>query len=202
MNRRTTNLVLRVVGVAALAVAAWRKTLTSQEPWWPSWLGALAVVGAIVLGVWWWTRRDDRTRRETVAARPGWTTQAVWADVTLGDALRSLGASTGKVRGGTRMTLAWSADEVQLWRGEAVVVTLPWEQVWTITRTVGHAASTGNPAVEMVTRESVRLVVVPARRPDGGMLPATGAQVDALVGALREGRQGRPATPEGRESAR
>lgn len=199
MNRRSTSMALLIVGVAAFAVAAWRKTVTSDEPWWPSWLGALAVVGAAALGVWWWTRRDDGTRRTAVAARPGWTTQAVWADSTLGDSLRTLGASTGKVRGGTRMTLAWSATELQLWRGQAVVLALPWEQVWTVTRTVGQAASTGNPAVELVTRESVRLVVVPARRPDGGMLPATNAQVDALVGVLREARQGTgtPAPPAG-----
>ncbi|GIG40641.1 hypothetical protein [Cellulomonas phragmiteti] len=190
MNRQSTSLALRIVGVAAFAVVAWRKTVTSDEPWWPSWLGALAVIGAIVLGVWWWTRRDDGTRRAAVAARPGWTTRAVWADATLGDSLRTLGATPGKVRGGTRMTLAWSATELQLWRGQTVVLTLPWEQVWTITRTVGQAASTGNPAVELVTRESARFVVVPARRPDGGMLPATGAQVDALVGTLREARQG------------
>lgn len=188
MNRKSTSLALRIVGVTALAVAAWRKTVTSDEPWWPSWLGALAVVGAIVLGVWWWTRRDDGTRRKAVATRPGWTTQAVWADATLGETLRALGASAGKVRGGTRMTLAWSATDLQLWKGQDVVLTLPWDEIWTVTRTVGQAASTGNPAVELVTRESVRIVVVPARRPDGGMLPATGAQVDALVQTLREGR--------------
>jgi len=190
VNRQSTGLTLRILGVAAFAVLAWRKAITSDEPWWPPALAAVAVVALVVGGVWWWTRRADSTRRRAVAARPGWRTQAVWADATLGAALTQLGVTAGRIRGGTRLTLAWSSTEVQLWRGGTVLAALPWDRVWTITRTVGQAASTGNPAVELVTSETFRIVLVPTRRPDGGMLPATAAQVDALVGALREARQG------------
>lgn len=193
MSTHRTSLALRITGVVILAVLAWRRAATSDEPWWPPALGAVAVVAAIVAGVWWWSRRDDGAQQRAAAARPGWRTQAVWADATLGAALAQLGAGGVKVRGGTKLTVAWSASEVELRRRDAVVATLPWHAVWTITRTVGHAASTGNPAVELVTRETVRLVLVPARRPDGGMLPATAAQVDALVGELRTARESAPA---------
>lgn len=189
MNRQSTSHALRILGVLILVVLAWRRSLTSDEPWWPAVLAGLALVAVIAAGVWWWSRRDDGVRTEAASARPGWRTQGVWADETLGAALTQLGASAGKVRGGTRLTFAWSASGVELWRGKAVVATLPWERVWTVTRTTGHAASTGNPAVEIVTRESVSLVLVPTRRPDGGMLPARAAQVDALVAELRGARE-------------
>ncbi|UZN03047.1 hypothetical protein [Cellulomonas sp. S1-8] len=189
MNQQSTSRALRVVGVLILAGLAWRKSLTSDEPWWPAVLATLVLVAVITAGVWWWSRRDDGVRKVAVGARPGWRTQAVWSDTTLGTALTQLGASAGKVRSGTRLTFAWSASDVELWRGQAVVATLPWDQVWTITRTTGYAASTGNPAVEIVTRETVRIVLVPTRRPDGGMLPASAAQVEALVAELQSARE-------------
>jgi len=189
VNRQSTARTLQVVGVLIFAVLSWRRAVTSDVPWWPSVLAAVVLVAVIAAGVWWWSRRDDGKRRRTVAARPGWHTQAVWAEETLGSALAQLGASAGKLRGGTRLTFAWSASGVELWRGDDVLLSLPWSQVWTITRTTGRAASTGNPAVELVTPETVRVVVVPTRRPDGGMLPASAAQVDALVATLRDARQ-------------
>ena len=189
MNRQSTARTLQVVGVLIFAVLSWRRAVTSDVPWWPSVLAAIVLAAAIAAGVWWWSRRDDGKRRRTVAARPGWHTQAVWAEETLGSALAQLGASAGKIRGGTRLTCAWSASGIELWRGDAVLLSLPWTQVWTITRTTGRAASTGNPAVELVTPETVRVVVVPTRRPDGGMLPASAAQVDALVATLRDARR-------------
>ena len=189
MNRQSTARTLQVVGVLIFAVLSWRRAVTSDVPWWPSVLAAIVLVAAIAAGVWWWSRRDDGKRRRTVAARPGWHTQAVWAEETLGAALAQLGAPAGKLRGGTRLTFAWSASGVELWRGDDVLLSLPWSQVWTITRTTGRAASTGNPAVELVTPETVRVVVVPTRRPDGGMLPASAAQVDALVATLRDARR-------------
>lgn len=188
MNNQSASRILRIVGVVILVALAWRRAATSDEPWLPSVLGAVAVVGLVVAAVWWSGRRADGVRRQAVAARPGWRTQAVWADTTLGATLDQLGAAAGKVRGGTRLTLAWSTTEVQLWRGPTVLTSVPWDQVWTITRTVGQAASTGNPAVELVLRDTVRLVVVPARRPDGGMLPASAAQADILVEELRAAR--------------
>lgn len=200
MNRASVGRVVRVLAVTVLVAAAWRRAATAQEPWWPSVLLALVIVGAVVGGVWWWSRRDDESRGRAVAARAGWQTQAAWADAALGPALTRLGADAGRIRGGTRVTLAWSATEAQLWRGHTVLAELRWDQVWTISRTVGHAASSGNPAVELVTRDLVPLVVVPTRRPDGGMLPATRSQVDDLVQSLREVRNAdgreRPPVPE------
>ncbi|MBO3089415.1 hypothetical protein [Cellulomonas dongxiuzhuiae] len=189
MNRQSTARTLQVLGVLVFAVLSWRRAVSSDGPWWPSALAAVVLVAAIAAGVWWWSRRDDGRRRRTVAARPGWHTHAVWAEETLGASLAQLSAPAGKVRGGTRLTFAWSSSGVELWRGEAVLLSLPWTQVWTITSTTGRAASTGNPAVELVTPEAVRVVVVPTRRPDGGMLPASAAQVAGLVALLREARQ-------------
>ncbi|MCM0639539.1 hypothetical protein [Cellulomonas wangsupingiae] len=189
MNRQSTARTLQVVGVLVLVALSWRRAVSSEGSWWPSALVAVVLVAAIAAGVWWWSRRDDGKRRRTVAARPGWHTHAVWAEETLGASLAQLGAPDRKVRGGARLTFAWSASGVELWRGEAVLLRVPWSQVWTITRTTGRAASTGNPAVELVTPEAVRLVVVPTRRPDGGMLPASAAQVDGLVATLRDARQ-------------
>ncbi|MCC2314206.1 hypothetical protein [Cellulomonas xiejunii] len=189
MNRQSSARTLQVMGVLVFAVLSWRRAVSSDVPWWPSVLAAVALVAAIAAGVWWWSRRDDGKRRRTVTARPGWHTQAVWAEETLGASLAQLGASARKVRGGTRLTFAWSASGVEVWRGDDVLLSRPWSQVWTITATTGRAASTGNPAVELVTRESVRIVLVPTRRPDGGMLPASASQVDALVGELRAARE-------------
>lgn len=189
MNRQSIARTLQAVGVLCFAVLSWRRAVSSEEPWWPPVLAAVVLVAAIAAGVWWWSRRDDGKRRRTVAARPGWHTQAVWAEETLGASLAQLGASARKVRGGTRLTFAWSASGVEVWRGDDVLLSRPWSQVWTITATTGRAASTGNPAVELVTRESVRIVLVPTRRPDGGMLPASPSQVDALVGELRAARE-------------
>lgn len=189
MKNRHTARTLQIVGVVCLVLASWRKTTASGDGIWSTVLLAIALLAVIGGGVWWWTRRDDTARKQTVADRPGWRTQAVWADATLGAALAQLGVTAGKIRGGTRLTFAWSATEAQLWRGGTVLAAVPWGDVLTVTRTIGQAASTGNPAIELITRATVRIVLVPTRRPDGGMLPASAAQVDALVAQLRELRQ-------------
>ena len=189
MKSTNLSLVLRVLGVLMLVVLAWRRAAASDSSDALSWVGAAVVIGLVVLGVWWWTHRADQASRGVGAARPGWRTQVVWADETLASALTQLGVTARKMRGGTRLTLAWSGPEVELWRGAALLVTLPWTQVRTITRTTGRAASTGNPAVELVTHDSVALVVVPTRQPAGGMLPATAQQVDGLVTDLRTARE-------------
>lgn len=186
MNR--AKVALRAVAV--LVLLAWRRAAASGGAAVPGIVAGLVVV-AVVVGVFWLTsQRADTARRQVVAARPGWLTQAVWADTSLGAEIgRLTGGTSVSLRGGTRMTLAWSPSHVQLWRGEAVVASVPWEQVRDVTRTVGNAASTGNPAVELTTQEGARLVVVPTRRPDVGMLPAGAAQVDGLVGRLRAARE-------------
>lgn len=189
MSNRTRSTILQVVGVAALAFAAWRRLVARGD----GDVGSIVLVAVLLLvviggGVWLWSRRDDSARKQVVAARPGWRTQAVWADATLGATLAALGAAAGKVRGGTRLTLAWSVTHVEVWRGEAVLTSLPWHDVVAIRRTIGQAASTGNPAVELVTGSGASVVVVPTRTPAGGMLPASGGRVDELVGELSAAR--------------
>ena len=190
MSRRPGARALQTTGVMTFVVLGVRKAIRPDDPWLPSTLGALVIVGAVIAVVWLWSRRADRTGRGANAARPGWRTHAVWADETLGDTLARLGSTADKVRGGTRLTLAWSGTSLEIARGSTVAARVPWPQVWTITRTEGYAASTGNPAVEIVTRGHARFIVVPARRPEGGMLPASATQVDSLVAELRSAREG------------
>ncbi|MBO3089414.1 hypothetical protein [Cellulomonas dongxiuzhuiae] len=187
MTWQSARAALTTVGVLILVVLAGYWIARSPEPSW-SLLALVVVVGGPVGWFWWKARRDDRARREAAAARPGRRTHAVWADEHLESALADLGATAGGLPGGTRLTLAWSPSGVELWRGRVVLTTLPWTQVATIGRTIGRAASAGNPAVALVTTEAVRLVLVPARHPDGGMLPARVAQVDALAIELEEAR--------------
>lgn len=53
---------------------------------------------------------------------------------------------------------------------------------------VGYAASSARPAAVVQTRSGVELVVVPAARTTGGLLPAGGTQVEQLVTKLQEAR--------------
>lgn len=188
MRRSASGLVLRVLGVGVLVWLAWRRSARSHDPWWLVALAAIALVGVVVGAVWWGARRDSARRARLGASRPGLTTHAVWADTTLAQGLRDLEVDPGTIRTGTRLTLAWSTTDVQIWRGDQQVAAVGWDQVWTITPTTGRAASTPNPAIEMVTRLGVRLVLIPARRPDGGLLPARAAGVEMLVGRLRAAR--------------
>lgn len=188
MRRSASGLVLRVLGVGVLVWLAWRRSARSDDPWWLVALVAVALVGVVVGMVWFGARRDRARRTRLGASRPGLTTHAVWADTTLAQGLRELEVDPGTIRSGTRLTLGWSATDVQIWRGDRQVAAVGWDQVWTITPTTGRAASTPNPAIELVTRLGVRLVLVPARRPDGGPLPARAAGAEALVGRLRAAR--------------
>lgn len=176
------------MGVGVLVWLAWRRSAGSDDPWWLIALVAVALIGAVVGVVWFGARRDRVRRLRLGASQPGLVTHAVWADTTLAQGLRELEVDPGTVRSGTRLTLGWSATDVEIWRGDRRVAAVPWDQVWTITATKGRAASTPNPAVELITRLAVRLVLVPARRSEGGLLPARASGVEALVGRLRAAR--------------
>lgn len=189
MRARRTSLALRAVGVGLLVWLAWRRGMPAGVPGWVVAVVAAALIGVVVAVAWFGARRERGRRSRRAAARPGFVSHAAWADASLAEALRELEVDPGAIRTGSRLTLAWSAAHVELLRGERVVATVPWDQVWTISATTGRASSSSNPAVELVTRLGARLVVVPARRPDGGLLPARASDVDALVVRLRDARR-------------
>jgi hypothetical protein len=153
-------------------------------------VGILAIGAAVfALGV-----RRSQARHEAVAAqRPGWRLHEVWADAGLGAQLVREGLWERGVAptGGTRLTLAWSADGVELWRAGHVVVALPWHDVASLGKGVGHAGSTARPALVINTLGGAELVLVPQARPSGGVLPADRAGVAALLDELRETRDQR-----------
>lgn len=191
MRARGTSFTLRLVGVGLLAWLAWRRGMPPGAPGWVVVVVVAAVLAGVVVGVAWFGARRERGRRSRLAAaRPGVVSHAAWADASLGEGLRALEVDPGFLRTGSRVTLAWSDDQVELLRGQRVVAAVPWGQVWTISATTGRASSSSNPAIELVTRLGARLVVVPARRPEGGLLPARAADVGALVERLRDARRG------------
>lgn len=189
MRARGTSFALRAVGVALLVWLAWRRGMPEGVPGWVVAVVAAVLVGVVMAVAWSGARRERGRRSRLAAVRPGLVTHAGWADASLSEALRELEVDPGSLRTGSRLTLAWSDAQLELVRGERVVAAVPWDQVWTISATTGRASSSSNRAVELVTRLGVRLVVVPARRPDGGLLPARAADVDALVARLREARR-------------
>ena len=189
MRARRTGFALRVLGVGLLAWLAWRRGMPEGVPGWVVAVVAVVLVGVVVAVAWLGARRERRRRGRLAVARPGFVTHAGWADASLAEGLRELEVDPGSIRTGSRLALAWSDARVELVRGERVVAAVPWDQVWTISATTGRASSSSNPAVELITRLGVRLVVVPARRPDGGLLPARAADVDALVARLRDARR-------------
>lgn len=189
MRARGTSLALRLVGVGLLAWLAWRRGMPEGVPGWVVAVVAAVLVGAVLAVAWFGARRERGRRSRLAAARPGLAIHAGWADASLAEALRELEVDPGSIRSGSRLTLAWSDVQVELLRGQRVVAAVPWDQVWTISATTGRASSSSSPAIELVTRLGVRLVMVPARRPDGGLLPARAADVGALVGRLRDARR-------------
>jgi hypothetical protein len=197
-SRRRNILItaLAVVGVLGLSVAAWSRLLRDRDRTDPR-LVLLIAIGVIVLtcvAVWSRGRRSGTRQAAVAAARPGWSMHEVWADASLRPSLVQHGVWEPRMSasGGTRLTLAWSTSGVELWRGSRrrphEVVSLPWPSVAAVTEGVGHAASSARPAVVVQTVSGVELVVVPAERPSGGLLPAGSKQVADLVAGLRTAR--------------
>jgi hypothetical protein len=195
-GRTILGTALMIVGVLGLAVAAWSRLLHGRDRADPR-LVLLVAAGVVVLicaGLWWWSRRSGTRQTTIAAARPGWSLHEVWADESLQASLAQHGVGEPGMRasGGTRLTLAWSTSGVALWRGNRrsphEVASLPWSAVAAVTGGVGYAASSARPAVVVRTRSGVELVVVPAARATGGLLPAGGTQVEQLVTKLQEAR--------------
>ena len=193
--RAVLRTVLGVVGVALLVIAEWLRLLRDRGKVDPL-LVVLVSAGVLVLvGVVFWVFvRRGRSRHEVVGGlRPGWALHEVWADESLGRELVTQGVWERGMRpaGGTRLTLAWSALGVELWRGGRTphaVLSAPWRVIASITEGSGHAASSARPAVVVNTMAHAALVLVPCSRASGGVLPAGAAQVGRLVEAIRTAR--------------
>lgn len=187
---------LMVLGVVALSAVAWRRLLRDDPDALPVPVTvgiAVAVVAGVVAFMWWRGRRAAGAQRAITAQRPGWALHQVWAGSTLSSQLVQQGVWEPRMSptGGTRLTLAWSAGGIELWRGARrprVVVSLPWAAVASVREGAAFAASSSRPAVVIATVADAELVVVPAARPTGSMLPASAKATAALVGQLRAAR--------------
>jgi len=195
-GRTILGTALMIVGVLGLAVAAWSRLLHGRDRADPGVVVLIAVAAVVLIcaGLWWWSRRSASRQTAIAAARPGWSLHEVWADESLQASLALHGVREPRMKasGGTQLTLAWSTSGVALWRGNRrspyEVVSLPWSAVAAVTVGVGYAASSARPAVVVQTVSGVELVVVPAARATGGLLPAGGTQVEQLVTKLQEAR--------------
>lgn len=188
MRNDRWGLVLGAVGVVALSVAAWRRTLTQPSSDLPLTIAvSVLVVGAVVGFVALGARRDAARRRAAAAARPDWSTWAVWSDAGLAGELRRQGWHVERLRpsGGSRLTLAWSGTGVELWRGADVLVELDWGQVASVTTATGQAGGATRPAVCLTTDAGAQLVLVPTAKQEGGVAPASPRAVTALVERVR-----------------
>ena len=193
---RTVGRVLMVLGVVGLSAVAWRRLLRRDGDDLPVPVSVaieLAVVAAVFVGGWWRGRRAAGGQVAIAAQRPGWRLHQVWADATLGEQLVGQGVWEQGMNptGGTRLTLAWSPLGVELWRGgrpPRAVLTLAWDAVASVNEGVGHAASSARPAVVITTAVGARLVLVPAAKPDGALLPAPRPVTAALVAEVRAAR--------------
>jgi hypothetical protein len=185
---------LVVVGVLAFSLLAWRKLLRGETDLWVVAAAVVVVLGGIALGFWLSVRRSQARHRAVLARRAGWRLHDVWADSSLGRELLRAGLWERRLFGGSRLTLAWSPAGAELWRGSAAapreVLAVPWASVASVTAGRGHAGSTERPAVVVALDVGARLVLVPARRPLGGVLPADEAEVEVLVRELRTARDG------------
>ncbi|MDO8122249.1 hypothetical protein Q6346_13105 [Isoptericola sp. b490] len=169
-----------VVGVAAMLVML-------VHSWWrgdalavPLLVTAVLTVGMVV-GFREWGRRSTAARSALATERPGWTLHGVWADVSLREALGIRGL---ELRKGTRLTLAWTAQEVAIWRGSETVICLPWSQIAAVDVTMGSASERQNPAVRFTTAEGTRLLLVAMRRPEGSLFPASRGGTEELATEL------------------
>lgn len=188
---------LMALGVGVLVVVTWSRFLRGDAgvPFPVALAAAAVLVGGVVLTVWGRGRRAVRGQTVIAERRPGWTLHQVWADAGLSDALVRQGVWEPGMSpaGGTRLTLAWSAVGVELWRAGRdphVILALPWERVAAVTEGTGRAASSSRPAVVLATLEGAELVLVPAARPDGALLPGGRPAVQQLVVRLRAARDG------------
>ena len=193
--RAVLSAVLSVVGVGLLVVAEWQRLLRDRGRVDPVLVVLMAAGVLVLIGVvfGWFVRRGRSRHRVVAGLRPGWTLHEVWADESLGRELVAQGVWERGMSpsGGTRLTLAWSAPGVELWRGgraPRAVLSLPWQAVASITEGSGHAASSARPALVVSTVAHATLVLVPCSRPSGGVLPAGAAQVGRLVAAMRAAR--------------
>jgi hypothetical protein len=191
---RVAGRVLTVVAVVAFSLLGWRKLLRGETDVRVVAAGIVVVLGAIALGFWLSVRRSQARHHAVAARRPGWRLHDVWADWSLSGELMRIGLWERRLFGGSRLTLAWSPGGAELWRGRAraprEVVSVPWAAVASVTTGRGHAGSTERPAVVVALDAGARLVLVPARRALGGVLPADAGDVDALVRELRAARDG------------
>lgn len=184
------------LGVVLLVALAWVRLARAGRDGLPVpvVLGvALVLVLAVVVAVWWRGRSAAHGQRVVAEQRPGWLLHQVWAAAGTSDALVRHGVWEQRMSptGGTRLTLAWSPAGLELWRSGRrphVVVALPWDAVAAVTPGEGRAASTRRPALVVGTVTGVDLVVVPAARPDGALLPAGRDAVERLVAELRAAR--------------
>lgn len=180
---------LSAVGIGLLVVAAWRRLAADPGP---AVTAALVTVGVIGLGVAITAaaaRREVAARRATRRARPGWSTWAVGADPSLRAELRREGWYVERTGGGApRLTLAWSAEGLELWRRDEILVSLPWEDVSAVTATAGRSGTSTRPALCVTTAGDARLVLVPSARQDGALATASAAVVEGIVARVRAAR--------------
>lgn len=184
------------IGVIILSLLAWSKLgrMNGAEI-----AVAVGVTVLVIGGVFVWAKSRDRDAtkgQSTVGTElEGWTLHQAWAASTLGAALTAHGTPEPgmSAAGGTRLTLAWSASGVSLWRSGRQphqVVTLGWAEVAAVGEGMGEAASSPRPAIVIQTATGVELTVVPTAKPGGGLLPASRATVQQLVADLRAARDG------------
>lgn len=112
----------------------------------------------------------------------GWRTHAVRADAPLGRTLREHGVEADAVRSGTLLTLAWSQTHVELRHHRRTLVSFPWRDVREVRRSRAAAGWwSWRPAVALIVRGWPWMLVAPACRPGGRLLPATSHEVGDLV---------------------
>ena len=171
------------LALVASAVAIW--LTATNAPWW---CDALAVAIATTAALAWWQQARAGQPRSEVAARPGWRTHTVLAGAGLGSALEALGAAGDDVPSGTRLTLAWSTDGVELSRHGVALLTLGWDDVRCVDTWPAEAGPHHGRALRLSTRQDGRLELLPTNGPRG-RLPATPRRVGELAAELRDVRE-------------
>jgi len=182
--------VLIGIGVLIVVTTTWARLLSNPvDPVFV--LLAFAAVALGVVCVFLVAGRRTRTRHRLLETRSaGWRLHEVWADGSLVAQLASIGVweKGFSRRGGTRLTLSWSPAGVGLWSGARQpreVISAPWSAVASVTVGQGVAASAPRPAIAVALIAGATLVVVPAAKAGGGLLPAKAAAVAVLVDDLR-----------------
>lgn len=182
------------LGVAGFAIAAWMRMGRDGGPGVGVTIAsALVVVGGVLAWVWWRGRRAAGGQTVLADRLPGATLHQVWADASLSAALVTNGVHEPRMNpgGGTRFTLAWSPAGVELWRAgrePRQVLVLPWSEIAAVSEGVGQAGSSPRAAIVIHPAMGDELVVVPAAKPAGGLLPAPQREVERLVTDIRSVR--------------